>query len=300
MLNPSSATSAWDSSNKARNFLFIDEAKLQVRGGDGGSGCSSFRREKYVPRGGPDGGNGGDGGSVYLRVNSNMSTLMDFPQRTVYAAKDGKRGRRKNCHGKRGEDLYLDVPPGTVVRDDETGLVMRDLLEADDTVLVARGGSGGHGNAFFATATHRAPREFEEGGEGKSRVLRLELKMIADIGLVGLPNAGKSTLLSRLSDAHPKIADYPFTTLAPQLGMMELDDYRRLIIADLPGLIEGAHSGQGLGDEFLRHIERTRVICHVVDAAPIDDTDPASAYHLIREELSQYSEALAGHVIAAN
>jgi len=282
--------------------MFIDEATLRVKGGKGGNGCCSFRREKYVPRGGPDGGDGGDGGSVYLRVNPNLSTLMDFATRPVYAAKAGGHGRGKQRHGKKGRDLMLDVPPGTIVREEGTGFVLRDLIEPGETVLVARGGRGGRGNRRFVGPTNRTPRRFELGGEGEERVLNLELKLIADIGLVGLPNAGKSTLLSRLSDAHPRIADYPFTTLAPQLGIVEVGDGRRIVLADLPGLLEGAHAGQGLGDEFLRHIERTRVICHVVDMGPLCDPAPAEGYKLIREELRRYSAELARkrHVIAAN
>ena len=282
--------------------MFIDEATLRVGGGKGGSGCCSFRREKYVARGGPDGGHGGNGGSVLLRANSNMSTLMDFPSRTVYTAKDGVRGRSKNMDGKRGDNLVLDVPPGTIVRDKATGMVLRDLTEPGETVIVARGGRGGRGNTAFTTPTNRAPRECEDGEEGEGRTILLELKLIADVGLVGLPNAGKSTLLSRLSEAHPKIAAYPFTTLEPQLGIVNLDNYRRIVMADLPGLIEGAHEGQGLGDEFLRHIERTRVICHMVDGAPLAPPEPAQAYRLIRNELRQYSPELAAkrHVVAAN
>ena len=281
--------------------MFIDKAIIRVRGGNGGNGCCSFRREKHVPRGGPDGGDGGHGGSVYLRANPNMATLLDFAPRPIYAAGNGTSGRGKNMHGKSGKDLTLDVPCGTIVYD-EAGLVMRDLTQPGDSLLAARGGRGGRGNRRFASATNRAPREFEEGTEGEERNIHLELKLIADVGLVGLPNAGKSTLLSRVSDAHPRIADYPFTTLKPQLGIVELDGYRRIVLADLPGLIEGAHKGDGLGDEFLRHIERTRIICHVVDIAPLSGPAPAEAYQLIRNELDMYSHELAGkrHVIAAN
>lgn len=282
--------------------MFIDEAKLQVRGGKGGNGCCAFRREKYVERGGPDGGDGGDGGSVYLRANPNMSTLLDFPTRTIYAAPDGGNGLGKNMTGKRGRDLILDVPPGTIVRDAATGLVLKDLVNPGDTVCVAQGGRAGHGNKHFATSTNRAPRICEKGEPGEERTVEMELKLIADIGLVGLPNAGKSTLLSRLSDAHPKIANYPFTTLEPQLGIAQVDDTRRIVLADLPGLIEGAHAGHGLGDEFLRHIERTRVICHVVDMAPLSGPDPVTAYRMIHKELRLYSPELARRrrLIAAN
>ena len=282
--------------------MFIDEATLLVRGGRGGDGCRSFRREKYIPRGGPDGGNGGNGGSVYLRANPNLATLLDFAPRPVYAAENGGRGRAKRQRGRNGRDLTLDVPPGTIVRDEETGLVLRDLTQPDETVQVARGGRGGRGNKHFATSTHRTPHEFEKGADGEERTIHLELKLIADVGLVGLPNAGKSTLLSRLSDAHPKIAAYPFTTLDPQLGIADVDGDRRIVLADLPGLIEGAHAGQGLGDEFLRHIERTRVICHVVDMGPLGGPDPVSGYRLIRDELAQYSPELGRkrHIVAAN
>jgi GTP-binding protein len=282
--------------------MLVDEATLHVRGGKGGDGCVAFRHEKYAPRGGPDGGDGGHGGSVYLRANPNLMTLLDFRSKPLYAAEDGERGRGKNQHGKRGEDLILDVPPGTIVRDVVTEMVLRDMVAQGDTVCVAFGGKGGHGNKHFATSTNRSPRQFEYGEPGEERTISLELKLIADVGLVGLPNAGKSTLLSRLSDAHPRIADYPFTTLEPQLGIAQVDDSRRIVIADLPGLIEGAHAGHGLGDEFLRHIERTRVICHVVDMLPLSGPDPVAAYRMIRNELRLYSAALADkpHIIAAN
>jgi GTP-binding protein len=282
--------------------MFIDQASLHVRGGKGGNGCCSFRREKYVARGGPDGGNGGSGGSVFLRANANMATLLDFPPRPVYAAGNGGRGGGANCTGKNGTDLTLDVPPGTIARDAASGLILRDLVQPGDIVSVARGGKGGFGNKHFATSVNRAPRQWEKGEAGEERTVDLELKLIADVGLVGLPNAGKSSLLSRVSDARPKIAPYPFTTLEPQLGIADVGDGRAIVIADLPGLIEGAHAGHGLGDEFLRHIERTRVICHVVDMAPLDGPDPAAAYRTIRKELRLYSLELARkrHVIAAN
>ncbi len=281
--------------------MFIDEATLRVRGGKGGNGCCAFRREKYVPRGGPDGGSGGHGGSVYLRANSNLATLMDIPARTLYEAEKGGSGLGKNMTGRSGRDLVIDVPPGTLIRDLATGMILRDLTQPGEQVLVAQGGRGGRGNKSYATATNRAPRTCEKGCPGEERELALELKLIADIGLVGLPNAGKSTLLSHISDAHPKIADYPFTTLDPQLGIAEIDD-RRIVVADLPGLIEGAHAGHGLGDEFLRHIERTRLICHVLDMAPIAGPAPLDAYRVIRNELQLYSDALARkpHVVAAN
>ena len=282
--------------------MFIDEVTLRVCGGKGGDGCASFRREKYIPRGGPNGGNGGNGGSVYLRADNNLSTLLDFASRPTYAAGKGKPGSGNDRDGRNGEDIMLNVPPGTIVHDADTGFVLRDLTEHDERVCVAAGGHGGRGNKHFATPTHRAPREFEYGKEGEQRTLRLELKLIADVGLVGLPNAGKSTLLSRISSAHPKIADYPFTTLKPQLGIVETHDARTVVVADLPGLIKGAHLGHGLGDEFLRHIERTRVICQVVDMAPISGPEPVTAYNTIRDELRLYSSDLAAkpHIIAAN
>jgi len=282
--------------------LFIDQATLHVRGGKGGDGCCSFRREKFIPRGGPDGGDGGDGGSVYLRTNPNLSTLLDFAPRPVYAAGDGGPGRGKERHGRKGRDLILDVPPGTTVRDARTGVVLGDLTQPGQTLLVARGGRGGRGNASFATATHRTPRECEEGQEGEEREIHLELKLIADVGLVGLPNAGKSTLLSRISDARPRIAAYPFTTREPHLGIVEAGDFRRIVVADLPGLIEGAHAGHGLGHQFLRHIERTRMICHVVDMAPLAGPDPVTAYRVTRNEIRLHSRQLAAkpHLVAAN
>ena len=281
--------------------MFIDEATIQAHGGKGGNGCSAFRKEKYAPRGGPDGGNGGDGGSVYLRANPNLTTLMDIPTRTIYEAEKGTPGMGKNMTGRCGRDLVVDVPPGTIVRDAATGMVLRDLTQPGETVLVAQGGRGGRGNKSFASSINRAPRQCEKGAPGEQRTIQLELKLIADVGLVGLPNAGKSTLLSHISDAHPKIADYPFTTLEPQLGIAEVDE-RRIVVADLPGLIEGAHSGHGLGDEFLRHIERTRVICHVVDMAPTSGPDPVTAYRVIRKELKLYSAELAKkrQIVAAN
>lgn len=282
--------------------MFIDEATLRVRGGKGGNGCCAFRHEKFAPRGGPYGGNGGNGGSVYLRADPNLFTLLDIPTRVLYNAQDGEAGRGKKQTGANGADCVIAVPPGTIVRDAATGMTLRDLTQPGETVIVAAGGRGGRGNAAFATATNRAPRTCEKGEPGEERGLALELKLIADVGLVGLPNAGKSTLLSHISDAHPKIADYPFTTLEPQLGIAQADGDRRFVVADLPGLIEGAHAGHGLGDEFLRHIERTRVICHVVDMAPVSGPDPVTAYRTIRNELKLYSKDLAAkrQVIAAN
>jgi len=282
--------------------MFVDEAEIIVRGGRGGDGCVSFRKEKYVPRGGPDGGNGGDGGSVILRVDPQILTLLDIRRQRIYAAENGSPGRGKLRHGRNGLDVIIGIPPGTLVIDCATDRLLRDLKRPDEQVVVARGGRGGRGNKTFATSTNRAPRERQEGEPAEERRLKLELKLIADVGIVGRPNAGKSTLLSRLSRAHPKIAAYPFTTLQPHLGIMETADYRRIVLADIPGLIEGAHQGAGLGDEFLRHIERTRMLLHVVDAGSPGPPEPGEAYREVREELRLYSRALAEkpEIVVAN
>ena len=283
--------------------MFVDQAEIYVRAGNGGYGCVSFRREKYLPRGGPDGGDGGDGGNVILRATAGIDTLLDFAGRHHWIAKNGRQGQGKNMTGRRGRDLVIDLPPGTLVYDRETDVLLKDLTPAGAETVIAAGGRGGRGNKRFATSTNQAPRESEPGQPGEERWLRLELKLIADVGIVGLPNAGKSTLLSHLSRARPKVADYPFTTLQPQLGIVELPGYRRFVMADLPGLIEGAHEGAGLGDAFLRHIERTRVILHLVDIQPADGApSPAEAYKSIRQELQAYSATLAGkpEVVAAN
>lgn len=275
--------------------LFVDEAVIHVRGGRGGDGCVSFRREKFVPRGGPDGGDGGHGGSVYLEARDGLDTLLEFAGRHHWHAEAGRPGEGRDCSGRRGAHLVVPVPVGTLIFDAETGRLLKDLVQAGQRVRVARGGRGGRGNACFASSTNQAPREFEHGTPGQERTLRLELKLIADAGFVGLPNAGKSTLLSRTTRARPKIAAYPFTTKEPYLGIAELSGYRRLVLADLPGLIEGAHAGVGLGHAFLRHVERTRVIVHVVDLAPPDGAaSPIAAYRIIRRELEQYSASLAG------
>jgi len=283
--------------------MFIDEAEIYIRAGKGGDGCLSFRREKFLPKGGPDGGDGGDGGSVILQAAEGVDTLLDFTGRHHWIAENGRSGQGKDMTGRAGEDLVIKLPPGTLIYDRETGVLLKDLSQLGDEAVAAMGGKGGRGNRRFATPTNQAPRVAEPGQPGEERWLRLELKLIADVGIVGLPNAGKSTLLSRLSRARPKIADYPFTTLVPQLGIAELSDYRRFVLADLPGLIEGAHQGVGLGDAFLRHIERTRVVLHLVDVQPPEGAPrPAEAYRTIRRELLAYSRELAEkpEIVAAN
>ena len=283
--------------------MLVDSAEIYVRGGKGGDGCMSFRREKYVPRGGPDGGDGGDGGHVYAEATAGVDTLLDFAGKHHWIAGKGQPGRGKKKTGRSGKSETLHLPVGTLIYDRGTGVLIKDLTHQGQPALLAEGGIGGRGNARFATATHRVPEECEEGTPGRERWLRLELKLIADVGIIGLPNAGKSTLLSRLSKPTPKIADYPFTTLEPQLGIVELSDYRRFVMADIPGLIEGAHEGAGLGDAFLRHIERTRTILHIVDVGT-DQTGatPLEAYRTIRAELECYSEALCEktEIVAAN
>jgi GTPase len=271
--------------------MFLDRVKIWVRAGDGGDGAATFRKEAHVPRGGPDGGDGGRGGSVYLRVDPGQTTLRDFQYRHHFKATPGGRGTRARRHGKAGEDLILDVPPGTAVLEDESGALLADLVATGQQAMVARGGRGGLGNTHFKTATHQAPKHAQKGEPGEERWLRLELRLIADIGLVGLPNAGKSTLLAALTAAQPKIADYPFTTLEPNLGVMDFgdDDERRPTVADVPGLIEGASGGAGLGHAFLRHVERTRVLVHMVDGS---SRDPEWDYEVIREELRAHDPAL--------
>lgn len=271
--------------------MFLDEVRIVVRAGAGGDGAATFRREAHVPRGGPDGGDGGRGGSVYLRVDAGQTTLRDFRYRHQFSATPGGRGERAKRHGKAGEDLHLAVPPGTAVLDAETGALLADLVAAGQDVMVARGGRGGLGNVHFATATHQAPKHAQKGEPGEERTVRLELRLIADVGLVGLPNAGKSTLLAALTAARPRIAPYPFTTLEPNLGVMDLgvDDGRRPTIADVPGLIEGASTGAGLGHAFLRHVERTRVLLHLVDGAA---RDPRWDHDVIRDELGAHDQSL--------
>jgi GTP-binding protein len=268
--------------------MTFDEATIHVRSGDGGAGIVHFRREKFVPRGGPSGGDGGKGGDVYLVVKPTLNTLAAFSHQTRFRAENGAPGGPYNKTGRNGADLFIEVPPGTIVRDANTGEVLADLTQPGQRVLVARGGRGGRGNARFATSTNQAPRIAEKGEPGEERTLHLELKLIADVGIVGVPNAGKSTLLSVISNAKPKIADYPFTTLQPNLGVVVLDD-RDLVFADIPGLIEGAHSGAGLGHDFLRHIQRTRVLVHLLDGA---SSDPIADFHQINTELSLFDDAL--------
>jgi GTP-binding protein len=273
--------------------MFVDRVEIYVKGGDGGRGCCSFRREKYVPKGGPDGGDGGDGGDVIIRAVAGADSLAPIVHSKHWRAEAGGHGGTSNCHGRKAHDLIIEVPPGTVVRDRERGHLLRDLTESGQEFVVAAGGRGGRGNKAFATSTNRAPRETQPGTPGEERWITLELKVIADAGLVGLPNAGKSTLLSRLSQARPEIADYPFTTKQPNLGLVVLQGERLFVMADLPGLIEGAHSGVGLGHEFLRHVERTRVIVHLVEPLPANNSDPLGNYRTIRRELELHGHGLA-------
>jgi GTPase len=270
--------------------MFIDKVRVRVTAGTGGSGCTSFRREYRVPMGGPDGGDGGRGGDVIVRGDANLATLLDYTYRDAWIAERGEHGMGSNKTGHGGTDVILPVPPGTVVRDADTGEILADVLHDNETFIVAQGGRGGKGNAFFATATHQSPREWQPGEEGEARTLEFELKLIADVGLVGQPNAGKSTLLSVISAARPKIADYPFTTLAPNLGVVQLSGHRTFVVADIPGIIEGAHEGKGLGLQFLRHIERTRILAFLI---PIDAMDWQVEYDQLRAELSSYSAELA-------
>ncbi|HSV26937.1 MAG TPA: GTPase ObgE, partial [Sedimentisphaerales bacterium] len=282
--------------------MFVDEAKIWVKAGDGGHGCVSFRREKFIPRGGPNGGDGGRGGSVHFLADENLDTLLDFLGKHHWRAGNGKNGMGKNMTGADGADLIVRVPPGTLVYDADLDVLLKDIDKPGMQVCICRGGKGGQGNKAFATSVNQTPRIAQPGKPGQERNIRLELKLIADVGLVGMPNAGKSTLISRCSAARPKIADYPFTTLEPVLGIVELTGYRRFVMADIPGLIEGAHKGTGLGFDFLKHIERTRIIVHLLDLVPVDGSDPAKNYKTIRKELAAHSETLAKktEVIVAN
>ena len=271
---------------------FIDEVKIHVKAGDGGRGCLSFRREKFIPRGGPDGGDGGNGGDIYFQVDPGLGTLLDFRYKVHYKARSGGHGMGKNMHGKSGEPLVIRVSPGTLVYDAETGELLADLTRPDDRVLLVRGGMGGRGNARFATSTNRAPRHVQPGTPGEERTLRLELKLLADVGLVGMPNAGKSTLISAVSAAHPKIADYPFTTLVPNLGVVRYGGYKTFVMADIPGLIPGASEGHGLGTRFLRHVERTDLFLHLVDLSDLQPGDPWQNFTTLNAELERYNPQL--------
>ncbi len=274
-------------------MAFIDEAKFFVKAGDGGNGCVSFHREKFVPRGGPNGGDGGRGGSVIIRATDSLNSLIDFRFRSHFKAERGVHGKGKDMHGRSGKDCYIDVPVGSVIKDKESGEVIADIAVAGDSIVIAKGGAGGMGNPHFASGTNRTPRIATPGDAGEEFWLKIELKLIADVGLVGLPNAGKSTLLSKLSAANPKIAPYPFTTLEPQLGVLNHKFYKPCIIADIPGLVEGAHNGVGLGHKFLRHIERTSMLLHVIDAS---EENVKNNYEIISNELLLYKEELADRI----
>ncbi len=271
---------------------FIDEALIEVQSGRGGPGCVSFRRERFIPKGGPDGGNGGKGGDVILRASAAKRTLRQFQFKRFFKARNGASGQGANKTGKNGADLVLDIPVGTMVFDDDTGNLIKDFVKADESVVIAKGGRGGQGNAGFKTSRRRTPRFAQPGGPEERLKLKLELKLLADVGLVGLPNAGKSTLISAISGARPRIADYPFTTLEPSLGVVQTEWAEPFVAADIPGLIQGAHQGTGLGDAFLRHIERTRILVHLIDAAAIDPDDPLQQWRIINTELEKYNHGL--------
>ncbi|MBI5642898.1 MAG: GTPase ObgE [Deltaproteobacteria bacterium] len=281
---------------------FIDEAKLYVKAGDGGRGCLSFRREKYVPKGGPDGGNGGRGGDVVFVADNRLTSLLDFQYKREFAAERGEHGMGSLCSGKNGLDLIIKVPIGTIFKDLNTGLLLADLTKDGETFISCKGGRGGKGNAHFATSTHQTPRFAQPGEPGEEMNLKLELKLLADVGIIGFPNAGKSTLISHISAAKPKVADYPFTTLMPHLGIVKFGDFGGFVVADIPGLIEGAHEGKGLGIKFLRHIERTRLFIHVLDLSPFTDRDPIEDFKVVNHELSAFNPELAEReqVVALN
>lgn len=272
---------------------FVDEVVIRIAAGKGGDGCLSFRREKFIPRGGPDGGDGGDGGSVYLVADNNLNTLVDYRYTPRHQAENGEPGKGSNCTGKSGSDLFLRVPVGTMAFDADTEELMGDLATADQRLLVAQGGFHGLGNTRFKSSVNRSPRQTTKGTLGEIRNLRLELKVLADVGLLGLPNAGKSTLIRAISAAKPKVADYPFTTLYPNLGVVRVDVARSFVVADIPGLIEGAAEGAGLGIQFLKHLSRTRILVHLVDVAPLDNSDPVASIHAIVAELKKFDESLA-------
>jgi GTPase len=273
--------------------MFIDEVRIRVKAGDGGNGCLAFRREKYVPRGGPSGGDGGRGGDVVLVANSNYNTLLHFRFNPEHSAERGRHGEGSNRTGRTGHDVELPVPIGTVVYDADSGEQLVDITEEGQRFVVAKGGRGGRGNARFTSATHQTPTEHEDGRPGEERHLRMELKLLADVGLVGFPNAGKSTLIARISAARPKIADYPFTTLEPNLGVVSAHEHETYVVADIPGLIEGAHLGHGLGIQFLRHVERTRLLVHLVDVSDSSGREPVQDFHVILNELASFSQELA-------
>ena len=271
---------------------FVDEASIEVYAGNGGNGCVSFRREKYIPKGGPDGGDGGDGGSVYLRGDDALNTMIDYRYARRFRADNGESGKGRNCTGRGGDDLVLPVPIGTTVLDEDSGEVLGDIREHGQDLLVAQGGFHGLGNTRFKSSVNRAPRQSTPGSTGEMRRLKLELKVLADVGLLGLPNAGKSTFIRAVSAATPKVADYPFTTLVPNLGVVKVDAYRSFVVADIPGLIEGASDGAGLGIRFLKHLTRNRILLHIVDIAPLDESDPAEAAASIVRELERFSPTL--------
>lgn len=273
--------------------MFVDQVAIIAQAGDGGDGCSSFRREKYVPLGGPDGGDGGRGGDVVLETDPNLTTLIDLRYQKTYRAEHGNPGKGKQMTGKSGKTLFIRLPPGTLVKDKDSGELLVDLKEAHQQYIVAKGGNGGHGNLHFQSSTQRAPRKLEPGWPGGSRNLFLELKLLADVGIMGFPNAGKSTLISKISNARPKIADYPFTTLVPNLGVVRLAEGESFVAADIPGLIEGAHTGKGLGHQFLKHIERTRLLLHLIDFSDLDKDAILSRYHKLQLELKRFSPELA-------
>jgi GTP-binding protein len=282
--------------------MFVDEATIWVKAGDGGDGCLSFHREMYVPKGGPDGGDGGRGGHIILQVDPQLTTLVDLRYQSKYRAKRGTPGRGNNRHGKNGEDVVIRVPPGTLVKDEETGDLLADLAKPGEQYLAAQGGRGGRGNTRFKSSTNQAPRRVESGKPGEERHLLLELKLLADIGIIGFPNVGKSTLISRISAARPKIASYPFTTLTPNLGVVRASQYRSFVVVDIPGLIEGASHGTGLGVQFLRHIERTRYFVHVIDISSTTMRDPVDDFNLLNAELEQYDPELCqrSQIVVAN
>ena len=281
---------------------FIDEAKIYVKAGDGGRGCVSFRREKYVPKGGPDGGNAGKGGDVIFIADNRLTSLLDFQYKREFSAERGQHGMGSLCSGKNGEDLVIKLPIGTLIKDQETGEVLSDLTHDGETFVCCKGGRGGKGNAHFATSTHQTPRFAQPGEPGTERNLKLELKLLADVGIIGFPNAGKSTLISHISAAKPKVADYPFTTLVPHLGIVKYGDFGGYVVADIPGLIEGAHEGKGLGIKFLKHIERTRLFIHVLDLSPFTERDPKEDFKVVNNELRSFNPELAAReqVVALN